>query len=381
MLEKVAKFPIPDSVRKFAQPGKAGAKAGKKSNVKIADRDTPLIRNCWYALDWSAEVKHELKNRMVLGHDLVYFRTNEGTVTAMQNRCAHRCFPLHRSTLHDNDTIQCGYHGLTYNAQGQCVKVPSAPDMKTSAIKLQHYPVIERAPWLWIWTGDPEKADPALVPDYDWLTDGNWGWGDGYYHLNGNYLAIHENLMDITHFQFLHGAVLGTAKHAESKIDVTVDGNIVDNYRVNVGEGVPQLHLKATGLGADVEIIRHAHSTFGTPGFHDAAGLFEDPSGSNGGRTDYRPRILHIITPESQYTTHYWWVFARDFSPKDKKLDKFYSEATRAVFTEDADAVEWMEQQWAKEERPGFREAHVPSDKGAVEMRRIVSRLAEEEAG
>ena len=29
-------------------------------------------------------------------------------------------------------------------------------------------------------------------------------------HVKGNYLQIHENLMDITHFQYLHGAALGT---------------------------------------------------------------------------------------------------------------------------------------------------------------------------
>ena len=74
----------------------------------IADRDTPLIKNCWYVLDWSHEVGQKLKNRMVVNQDIVYFRTKEGTVSVLQNRCAHRCFPLHRSTLHENDTIQCG---------------------------------------------------------------------------------------------------------------------------------------------------------------------------------------------------------------------------------------------------------------------------------
>jgi hypothetical protein len=39
-----------------------------------------------------------------------------------------------------------------------------------------------------------------------------------------------------------------------------------------------------------------------------------------------------------------------------------------------------MEEQWAKDDRPEFRETHLPADKGAVEMRRIVQRLADEEA-
>ena len=97
MSQQIAEFPVSPAVKKFADASKSAANTTKRSNSKIADRDTTLIRNCWYILDWSAEVEHSLKNRMILGHDLVYFRTRSGEVTALQNRCAHRCFPLHRS--------------------------------------------------------------------------------------------------------------------------------------------------------------------------------------------------------------------------------------------------------------------------------------------
>ena len=50
----------------------------------LADRQTPLIRNCWYVLDWAADVKRKLKNRMVLNQDLVYFRNKAGHVTVLQ---------------------------------------------------------------------------------------------------------------------------------------------------------------------------------------------------------------------------------------------------------------------------------------------------------
>jgi len=345
----------------------------------IADRDTPLIKNCWYVLDWSHEVGQKLKNRMVVNQDIVYFRTKEGTVSVLQNRCAHRCFPLHRSTLHENDTIQCGYHGLTYNSEGKCVQIPSALNVNPSFISIHKYPVIEQSPMVWVWPGDPEKADPSLIPEYGWINQENWSYGSGFYHVKGNYLAIHENLMDITHFQYLHGAALGTPKHAESKIEVTVKNNTVDNYRINKGEPVPELHRKATGL-KNVPITRHANSTFISPGFHNAVALFEDKQGTNDGRTEYSPRILHFITPETQYTSLYWWMFARDFAVPDKKLDQWYSDITGKVFEEDKDAIEWIEFQWANDDRPNFVENHVPSDKGAVKMRHIIHDLAMQES-
>ena len=350
----------------------------KRPVSKIADRDTPLIKNCWYVLDWSEEIKRELKNRMVLNQDLVYFRGNDNDVSVLQNRCAHRGFPLHRSKLCDDDTIQCGYHGLTYNQQGKCVKIPSDAENKNPKISIQSYPVIERYPMVWIWPGNPRKANPDLIPDYNWVNGENWGYGKGNFHVKGNYLAIHENLLDLTHFQFLHGAVLGSPGQTESKIDVLVDGNTVDTQRVNRGDPVPLLHKEATGLG-DVPILRYASAKFETPGFHRGNGKFEDPSGSNNGRIEYHPRILHFITPETQYTSFYWWIFARDFNPKDKILDTFYTSETNKVFEEDKEAIEWIEELWANEDRPDYREKHVPSDEGAVKMRRIVAQLSAEE--
>ena len=184
--------------------------------------------------------------------------------------------------------------------------------------------------------------------------------------------------MDLTHFQFLHGTALGTPGHVESKIDVLVDEDTVDNQRVNEGDPVPLLHKEATGLG-DVPILRFASSKFETPGFHKGYGRFEDPSGSNDGRIEYHPRILHFITPETQYTSFYWWIFARDFNPKDSNLDTYYTNSTIKVFEEDKETIEWIEELWATEERPDYREHHVSSDEGAVKMRRIISRLAKEE--
>ena len=35
---------------------------------------------------------------------------------------------------------------------------------------------------------------------------------------------------------------------------------------------------------------------------------------------------------------------------------------------EDKDAIEWIEFQWKNDERPGFKENHVPSDEGAVKV-------------
>ncbi|MEE2746299.1 MAG: aromatic ring-hydroxylating dioxygenase subunit alpha [Pseudomonadota bacterium] len=355
-------------------------KTPKISNVKrpasnIADRNTPLINNCWYILDWSKNITRKLKNRMVLNQDIVYFRGNDNQVRVLQNRCAHRGFPLHRSKLLGNDTIQCGYHGLTYDTEGKCIRIPSDVSNKKPKLSVQSYPVVDQFPMVWLWPGDPDKADPNLIPDYSWVNDDDWGYGKGYFHVKGNYLAIHENLLDITHFEYLHGAALGSASLTEAKVKIVVKENTVSRKSINHGDPVPILHKEATGLG-DVPIIRHGEAKFVNPGFHQGTNLFEDPAGTNGGRTNYRPRILHFITPETNYTTHYCWIFARDFKPNNKKLDQYYNNATSKLFEEDKEAIEWIEELWATEDRPAYHENHVPADESTVKMRRIVHELS-----
>ena len=88
----------------------------------------------------------------------------------------------------------------------------------------------------------------------------------------------------------------------------------------------------------------------------------------------------HIYNGGSPYGAWSIEDQAMKFSPNNKKLDQIYSRATRSVFEEDKDAIEWIEDQWARDDRPGFRENHVPSDEGAVRMRRIVYKLAAAEA-
>lgn len=102
---------------------------------KIADYTTPLVRNCWYVAALADEVTRELKERTLLGKTLLMYRTLVGAPVFMQNRCAHRSFPLSKGRL-DGDRVVCGYHGMEYNPQGQCVFMPSLAKEQQGSI---HY--------------------------------------------------------------------------------------------------------------------------------------------------------------------------------------------------------------------------------------------------
>ena len=54
---------------------------------------------------------------------MVLYRDTDGAPVALEDRCCHRSLPLHRGRV-KGDYLQCGYHGLTFDADGQCVEVP-----------------------------------------------------------------------------------------------------------------------------------------------------------------------------------------------------------------------------------------------------------------
>ena len=167
---------------------------------QFADHTTPLVRNCWYVAALSEEVTRELSSKTLLGTSVVMFRKLDGTPVIMRNRCPHRSFPLVKGKL-DGDHLVCGYHGMRFDGTGRCVEMPAMPIIPTN-VRLASYPIIERSPLVWVWMGEPDKADESLVPDTSWLGAPDWKSVGGYYHIKSNYVAMHENLLDQTHFAF-----------------------------------------------------------------------------------------------------------------------------------------------------------------------------------
>jgi glycine cleavage system aminomethyltransferase T/nitrite reductase/ring-hydroxylating ferredoxin subunit len=146
--------------------------------------------------------------RWVLELPLALYRRANGDPVALHNRCPHRWAPLSLGEVAGDDLV-CPYHGLQYSPSGQCVKVPTQ-SQTPSAIRVRAFPAVERHGFVWIWTGDVDRADPALVPDdLAYLQSPNWHVVWGYKAVNGNYMQLKENVLDLTHFAFLHRKSLG----------------------------------------------------------------------------------------------------------------------------------------------------------------------------
>ena len=123
----------------------------------------PFPLNAWYAAAYDVEVKAALLSRTLCNQKLVMFRKTDGQVAVLEDACWHRLLPLSLGRL-EGDEVVCGYHGLVFNGDGRCTHMPSQETLNPSAC-VRSYPLIEKHRFVWVWPGDPAKADPALIPD------------------------------------------------------------------------------------------------------------------------------------------------------------------------------------------------------------------------
>src|SRR3954471_20226730 len=177
-------------------------------------RMTMWMRNCWQVVAFSSEIVDAPLACTVCGEPIVLFRTPAGDAVALADRCPHRFVPLSLGRV-VGDQIQCGYHGLCFDAEGTCVRVPGQ-DTVPSRARVRKYPLVERYAFAWIWLGDVTLADPATIPDFHWVDDPAWAAVNGYHHFGANYQLVNDNLLDLSHESFVHKETIGNESVAEA---------------------------------------------------------------------------------------------------------------------------------------------------------------------
>ena len=330
------------------------------------------VRNGWYAAGWSGDFGEALLTRTFLDEPVVLYRTSAGEAVALADRCAHRAYPLSLGTRL-GDTVRCGYHGFTYDGHGRCVAIPSQQHVP-AAYGVRRYPTLERGGVVWIWMGEPNAADEAALPDLHelGLTDPNFHVDVGGVNTWRNrYQLINENLLDLSHIEFLHLGTIGTPNVAASPVVTTVHPHMIEATRTIHGDQATPLHKRA--LGIDGSMDRTTRSLFFPPGAHVTQVLMVAP-GSNArfGQPGYFGEFkqAHRITPSTAIETYYFWSIART-SHKDAQTSAFMLDAFRTVFAQDGVALEAQERSLQRD--PHFHELSCKADEAALKARRLLA--------
>jgi phenylpropionate dioxygenase-like ring-hydroxylating dioxygenase large terminal subunit len=332
-----------------------------------------FLRNGWYAATWSTDLKDKPLARTFLNERVVLFRGESGVPGALEDKCCHRAAPLSRGEI-KGDYLACGYHGLQFDSSGQCVLVPGE-DHVPSGAKVRRYPVHEKWNVVWIWMGDPQKADVNKVPELPWLDDPKWAITPGTIYVKTNYQFIIDNLLDLTHVTYVHKNTLaGDPREATTPTKTERLENGVRVGRWMLDFAPPPLFARAGNFDGNVDRWQFVTWTPPSTVFLDV-GCARAGSGAPQGDRSQGISIWssHLITPETDETSHYMFCYARDFKTDDDGMAKLLYEGSRATFLEDADILEAVQTNREGGSLTGL--IHVKADAAQLQARRMLQSL------
>lgn len=337
-----------------------------------------FLKNTWYVAAESHEVTDGVLGRTICGAPVVLFRNKAGMPAALEDRCCHRHLPLSLGKC-VGDRIQCGYHGLEFDASGTCVSVPGQSKVPPGAI-VRAYPTVERHRYIWIWPGDPNNADEMLIPDYHWNDDTDWISNTGYFKVKGNHQLLVDNLLDLSHVQFVHASTLGADGVTDAPLETRRDGERIRIDRWIMDKPPPPMFATAQDFPGTVD--RWQLITWTAPSHVVIdAGCANAGTGARDGDRSRGITVFsnHTITPETEKSCHYFWHHARNFRLDDDALSKTLAKAAETAFSEDV--VILARQQRSIDTAPAdWTSIDINADAGVLQARRVVDDLIAAEA-
>jgi len=239
--------------------------------------------------------------------------------------------------------------------------------------------VHERDGIVWIWLGAAEKANTALIPDYGFLSEAKASSKiEGYIPTAAYYELCNDNILDLTHIDYLHPASLGGGGIGSVTPEVTEEGTTVHIRWTCPGQKAAPVYdpfLPKRGMLVDqvIDVYWQPASNMQLTNTMTPVGLgVEHALVSNN---------VHLITPESARRSHYCYAGTRNFATDDFEVNRARAAAIQAAFeTEDKPIIEAVQASMGEEtDLLKMHPVFLTGDGGAMRARRILQTIRERE--
>jgi len=341
-------------------------------NAELQSAPQIFLKNCWYLCAWAEEVSAEkILARQIAGEHLAITRDADGMAFALADSCPHRFLPLSMGQCQAG-VITCPYHGLRFAADGRCVENPHGPI--STALSVASYPLVERHDALWIWLGE-QPADESRLPDFSFIErTPSAQRAKGYLHTKADYRLMVDNIMDLTHADYMHASTRGGDINTRAKVRVEQTGETVSITWTAYDDHFAPIHVQAvpgcTGRGDFFNRV-----DWFTPGNMLLRIVLSLP-----GKLDSKEAVdshtCHVVTPESDGLTHYFFCHTSDTIAANAEIaPKIKETPTRAFASEDKPLLEAQSQRIGGRNFGSLGPAMLPTDKGAVLVRRQLEKM------
>jgi phenylpropionate dioxygenase-like ring-hydroxylating dioxygenase large terminal subunit len=190
-----------------------------------------MIPNQWYAITEAGSLGSDRPVGLIrMGRRLVLWRDADGKPVCMDDRCAHRGVALSIGSV-VNGAIACRYHGLRYNPEGKCIRVPCQGESYRipASLKVETYEVREESGFVWLWWGEKRSEYPP-IPWIEEIPRDAAACANRSSIWPFNYARMVENNFDIQHWAFLHGAIMLNVGEYLDRYECKVEGDYIESW-------------------------------------------------------------------------------------------------------------------------------------------------------
>src|SRR5690606_31984308 len=187
-----------------------------------------VLRDAWFPVAHSQAIRRDPARRFVHGQPFYLWRQGERLRAA-------ECHPAERKAR-----------------RGEASAFPTGGA----------YPGVERYGFAWVWYGDPATAAADLIPDIPFLSPARgapaYARQSNYFHCA--YELVLENILDLTHIDFVHGNFGGTHESEEDSVRVESTSETVTMVRTTKRRPTSAYQKTVLGIRApfqDVVFFTH----------------------------------------------------------------------------------------------------------------------------
>ena len=239
--------------RNTAPPPAFADAANSRQKLRAAGLDPDY----WYVVAEERKVRRgEVVEVGFWKRSIALFRGDDGELRAVDNRCAHRQLKLTTGHVRGCDLV-CPYHGWAYDGRGRVVDIPHELfGREMPKLGVRSYPVRVRYGLVWIFPGDPAKADERALPAIPELEGPDrWACVPVGFTWNAHHSMIIDNVSDFTH-AYLHRKYKPFSDSTLTRCE-TVGDTVFVAYDTKVGGG------RVSGLFVDRKAVDTNHMELG----------------------------------------------------------------------------------------------------------------------
>lgn len=210
----------------------------------------------WFQVCYSDELRvRHVRPFHAFGREFVLWRDEERQPHLMQAYCHHLGAHLGHGGTVCNGVLRCPFHGWQYDGDGQCVAIPYSPDAGLDGRRIEALPVEERNGTICAWyhpRGELPSFDVPVLEE--WGAPGWSRYRRQYWEVDTEWREIQENIVDSTHFHYLHGVNSLADVQRCDPVDHILDVDIHHQFRTPYG--VRPGFIQTTLYGPYLAIVR-----------------------------------------------------------------------------------------------------------------------------